>query len=36
MCAIGQFMCDLYFFVRKKETHLEFIVVNATISEQAL
>lgn len=37
MCAIGQFMCDLdFFFVRRKETHLEFIVVNATISEQAL
>lgn len=36
MCAIGQFMCDLYFLVRKKETHLELIVVNDTISEKAL
>lgn len=35
MCAVGQFMCDLYLFY-KKNRNSEFTVVNATISEQAL
>lgn len=36
LCVIGQFTHHLYFCEKKKETHLNLIVVNATISEQAL